>query len=66
MMLQREGWKSNKLVYRIYCEEGLNLRLKGRRKRPARGRIKLPSNLDFSKLHIAIELSEDSKLFGFP
>ena len=42
-MFQREGWQINhKKVYRIYCEEGLNLRLKGRRKRPARGRIKPP------------------------
>jgi putative transposase len=28
-------------VYRLYCEAGLNLRLKSRRKRPARGRINL-------------------------
>lgn len=41
-MLQREGWKIyHERVHRICCEEGLNLRLKGRRKRPAHGRIKL-------------------------
>ena len=34
IMLQREGWHVNhKCVYRIYREEGLNLRVKGRRKK---------------------------------
>jgi putative transposase len=33
VLLSREGWKANhKLVYRLYCEEGLGLR----RKRPKR------------------------------
>jgi putative transposase len=36
VMLLREGWKVNrKRVYRIYREEGLNLRLKSRRKKRA-------------------------------
>jgi putative transposase len=35
VLLQREGWQINhKRVYRIYCEEGLNLRVKSKRKRP--------------------------------
>lgn len=35
VLLRREGWKINhKRVHRLYCEEGLNLRVKHRRKRP--------------------------------
>lgn len=35
VLLRREGWQVNhKLVYRLYCEEGLNLRGKKKRKRP--------------------------------
>ena len=35
VLLQREGWQINhKRVYRIYCEEGLNLRVKSKWKRP--------------------------------
>ena len=33
VLLRREGWQVNKkLVYRIYCEEGLQLRSKTRRR----------------------------------
>jgi putative transposase len=40
ILLQREGWKVNhKAVYRIYCQEGLNLRHKGKRKRISQARI---------------------------
>ena len=40
VLLRREGWKVNhKAVYRIYREEGLNLRYKGRRKQISRARI---------------------------
>ena len=40
VLLQREGWKVNhKAVYRIYCQEGLNLRHKGKRKRISQARI---------------------------
>lgn len=34
MLLKREGWKINhKRVYRLYCLEGLHLRVKGKKKR---------------------------------
>ncbi len=37
VLLIREGWKVNhKRVYRIYCEEGLNLRTKQKKKRMAK------------------------------
>ncbi len=40
VLLCREGWKVNhKRVYRIYRQEGLNLRHKGRRKQISRARI---------------------------
>ncbi len=40
VLLQREGWKVNhKAVYRIYCQEGLNLRQKNKRKRISQVRI---------------------------
>lgn len=35
VLLKREGWEINhKRVHRLYCEEGLNLRVKHKRKRP--------------------------------
>ena len=40
MLLRREGWKVNhKAVYRIYSQEGLNLRYKRRRKHISRARL---------------------------
>jgi len=41
ILLRREGWKdSQKRVYRIYCEEGLNLRRKrNKRVKPSRSRV---------------------------
>ena len=44
VLLRREGWRVNhKRVYRIYCEEGLNLRAKRPKRRvSAAHRIKLP------------------------
>lgn len=40
VLLRREGWKINhKKVYRIYCQEGLNLRYKQRRKHISRARL---------------------------
>jgi putative transposase len=42
VLLLREGWGINhKRVYRIYCEEGLNLRIKHKRKRPGAA-LRLP------------------------
>lgn len=35
VLLRREGWQVNhKRVHRLYCEEGLNLRVRNKRKRP--------------------------------
>ena len=42
VMLRREGWHVNtKRVYRLYREEGLELRMKKRAKRAAQARIRL-------------------------
>jgi len=44
VLLRREGWKINhKLVYRIYREEGLEVRTKRRRKRVSALRVVLPA-----------------------
>jgi len=44
VLLRREGWKVNhKLVYRIYREEGLEVRTKKRRKRASALRVVLPA-----------------------
>lgn len=44
VLLRREGWKVNhKLVYRIYKEEGLEVRTKKRRKRVSALRVVLPA-----------------------
>jgi len=43
ILLRREGWRVNKKrVYRIYCEEGLKVRTKTRRKRPSHLRVIAP------------------------
>ena len=43
LLLRREGWAVNhKRVHRIYCEEGLNLRVKRRKKRVSHSRVPLP------------------------
>jgi putative transposase len=42
VLLRREGWWVNtKRVYRLYREEGLELRIKKRAKRAAQARIRL-------------------------
>ena len=44
VLLRREGWDVNhKLVYRIYKEEGLEVRSKRRKKRASHTRVPLPS-----------------------
>jgi len=44
VLLRREGWKVNhKLVYRLYREEGLEVRTKRRRKRVSALRVVLPA-----------------------
>jgi putative transposase len=44
VLLRREGWKVNhKLVYRLYREEGLEVRTKKRRKRISALRVVLPA-----------------------
>lgn len=51
ILLRREGWKDNhKRIYRIYCEEGLNLRRK-RNKRIKSARSRVPTNGIASSLH---------------
>lgn len=51
ILLRREGWKDNhKRIYRIYCEEGLNLRRK-RNKRIKSARSWVPTNGIASILH---------------
>jgi putative transposase len=43
-LLQREGWRINhKLVYRLYREEGLTVRVKRRRKLASEARVSRPS-----------------------
>src|SRR6516164_132436 len=43
VLLRREGWRVNtKRVYRLYREEGLQVRAKKRSKRAAQARITLP------------------------
>ena len=44
VLLEREGWRANhKKVYRIYREEGLNLRYKRKTKRISLARVKSPA-----------------------
>ena len=51
VLLRREGWRVNhKRVYRIYCEEGLNLRSKRPKRRvSAAHRVKLPAAADINE-----------------
>lgn len=43
ILLRREGWKVNhKLVYRLYTEEGLSLRIKRKKKCVSATRVKVP------------------------
>jgi putative transposase len=40
VLLRREGWRVNhKAVYRIYCQEGLNLRYRQKRKKVSQARL---------------------------
>ncbi|MHA6727097.1 IS3 family transposase [Chryseobacterium sp. A301] len=52
ILLRREGWKDNhKRIYRIYCEEGLNLRRK-RNKRIKSARFPVSTHGIASSLHV--------------
>jgi putative transposase len=43
VLLQREGWRVNhKRIYRLYCQEGLSLRLKTQKKRISALRVAQP------------------------
>jgi putative transposase len=43
VLLRREGWRVNaKRVYRLYCDEGLTVRTKPRKKLASRPRVPLP------------------------
>jgi putative transposase len=67
VLLKREGWKvGKKLVYRLYCEEGLALRYKPRRRRSAaanrreRSKVTAPNqawSLDF----VADQLTDERR-----
>jgi len=59
-MLRREGWKVNhKLVYRIYKEEGLEVRTKKRRKRVSALRVVLPA-ATMPKEHWSMDFVSDN------
>jgi putative transposase len=50
VLLKREGWKVNhKRVYRLYCLEGLHLRVKGKKKRVRS--LKRPERLNATRLN---------------
>ena len=56
ILLRREGWEINhKRVYRIYREEGLNLRCKTKRKRISGNRIPRQDTTAINQLYLGIE-----------
>ena len=64
VLLRREGWKVNhKLVYRIYKEEGLEVRTKKRRKRVGALRVVLPA-ARMPKEHWSMDFVSDSLYDG--
>lgn len=64
LMLRREGWLVNhKRVERLYREERLSLRLKGRRKRPSHLRVAQPRPTGPDQ-HWAMDFMSDSLLNG--
>ena len=68
VLLKREGWKvGKKLVYRLYCEEGLTLRWKPRRRRCAatnrRERVKPTAPNEVWSLDFVADQLEDGRRF---
>lgn len=62
-LLKLEGWKdSSKMAYRIYCNEGLNLRRK-RNKRIKSSQSRVPTNGITSTLHECWSMDFKSDVF---
>ncbi len=63
-LLRREGWPVNhKRVLRLYCEEGLMVRTKRRRKLAARNRV-LPPLQGAANEHWSIDFVSDQLSTG--
>jgi putative transposase len=44
VLLRREGWRVNaKRIYRLYCDEGLTVRTKPRKRLASRARVPVPA-----------------------
>ena len=64
VMLRREGWRVNtKRVYRLYREEGLELRMQKRAKRAARTRIR-PTEASYANQRWSMDFVSDRLVDG--